>query len=152
MEIKNIWPKKDDLDKDKIKEGEETFVKLMQRALEGKQSDFMFIKCWEERTLAKDYIVVAETVVELFKRLESNATKIYVNQIMAGEQELETVISLKQLYICKKFYEQEIAIAEDMLAEYRSYIWGGHVWDTLVGNIRKEEDMVDYRTLPIKWF
>ena len=46
---------------------------------------------------------------------------------MAGEQELETVISLKQLYICKKFYEQEIAIAEDMLAEYRSYIWGGHV-------------------------
>jgi hypothetical protein len=39
-----------------------------------------------------------------------------------------------------------------MLAEYRSYIWGGHVWDTLVGNDRKEEDMVDYRTLPIKWF
>jgi hypothetical protein len=39
-----------------------------------------------------------------------------------------------------------------MLDEYRSYIFGGHVWDTLVGNIRKEEDLVDYRTLPIKWF
>jgi hypothetical protein len=43
-------------------------------------------------------------------------------------------------------------IAKDMLDEYKMYVWSGHLWDTLMGNDRKEEDMVDYRTLPVKWF
>jgi hypothetical protein len=39
-----------------------------------------------------------------------------------------------------------------MLDEYRSYIFGGHIWDTLVGNDRTDEDCVDYRTLPWRFF
>jgi hypothetical protein len=43
-------------------------------------------------------------------------------------------------------------LAYDMIAEYKAYVFGGHIWDTLVGNIRKDEDLVDYRKLPTRWF
>ncbi len=151
MDIKNLWSK-EEIDKEKLKQSEELFMQVMTKALEGKQSGFEFITCWQVRNVVKEYIVGVDTVISIFSDLERTFSDSYIKQIIAGEQDLEVILSLKQFNQCRKYYEQEKAIAEDMLAEYRSYIWGGHIWDTLVGNTRKEEDLVDYRTLPIKWF
>lgn len=140
---------KDDINHEEI---EEMFTELVKKALTSKQSDFKFLTCWQDRIIAKEYIKGLFTTIEFFNNLINTSTKLYLEQIKTGTQDLGLILSIKQFHQCVQYYQKERAIAEDMLAEYRSYIWGGHVWDTLVGNIRKEEDMVDYRTLPIKWF
>lgn len=151
MEIKDLWPH-NDIDEEALRQGAELFTELLKKALEGKNSDFRFITCWADRTVVKEYIYGVDAVIRIFADAENNSLKLYYTQITEGTQDLGLILSIKQFHQCVQYYQKERAIAEDMLAEYRSYIWGGHVWDTLVGNIRKEEDMVDYRTLPIKWF
>ena len=131
---------------------EELFNTLVQKALKGEQSESRFIVCWEDRNIVREYIRGTTATVQMFNNLITNLTKVYVDQIEKNTQDLGIMLSLKQFYTCKDYYQKEREIAEDMLDEYRSYIFGGHVWDTLVGNTRKEEDMVDYRTLPVKWF
>ena len=131
---------------------EELFTTLVQKALKGEQSEFRFIVCWQDRNIVRDYIRGTTATVQVFDSLITNLTKVYVDQIEKNAQDLGIMLSLKQFYTCKDYYQKEREIAEDMLDEYRSYIFGGHIWDTLVGNTRKEEDMVDYRTLPVKWF
>ena len=131
---------------------EELFNTLVQKALKGEQSESRFIVCWEDRNIVREYIRGTTATVQMFNNLITNLTKVYVDQIEKNAQDLGIMLSLKQFYTCKEYYQKEREIAEDMLDEYRSYIFGGHVWDTLVGNTRKEEDMVDYRTLPVKWF
>lgn len=86
----------------------------------------------------------------MFSDLVEKTTESYIDQIAKDEQDLGLILALKQFTQCKDYYEQELFLAEDILKEYWSYILGGHVWDTLLGNIRKDEDMVDYRTLPVK--
>ena len=144
--------KQNNIDEEKIKEGEELFVKLVQRALSEPNSDFFFIKSWAERIAVKEYIAGVNTTITIFSNLAEQTYKTYLDQIKTDQQDLGIILALKQFIQCRDYYMAERSVAEDMLAEYRSYIWGGHIWDTLVGNIRKEEDMVDYRTLPVKWF
>ena len=151
MEIKNLWPH-NDIDEEMLEQGAEMFTELVKKAMEGKNSDFRFITCWADRAVVKEYISNVDVVIRIFADAETTSLKLYYPQIEEGTQDLGLMLSIKQFNQCRKYYQKEREIAEDMLAEYRSYIWGGHVWDTLVGNIRKEEDMVDYRTLPIKWF
>jgi hypothetical protein len=63
----------------------------------------------------------------MFNNLITNLTKVYVEQIEKNAQDLGIMLSLKQFYTCKDYYQKEREIAEDMLDEYRSYIFGGHV-------------------------
>ena len=86
----------------------------------------------------------------MFRNSVKKSVEVYVDQIAKDEQDLGLILALKQFTQCKDYYEQELFLAEDILKEYWYYIFGGHVFDTLIGNIRKDEDMVDYRTLPVK--
>lgn len=43
------------------------------------------------------------------------------------------------------FYKDEAAIADDMLAEYGSYLGAGHAIDAFMGVSRPEIDLHDFR-------
>ena len=135
-----------------LKEGEELFIQLMQKALRGESSKFEFLRCWADRLAAKAYLKGVQKVVSIFRNLETTTYKTYLEQIASGSQDLGVILALKQFIACREFYLKEMEIAYDMLDEYKSYIWGGHMIDTLLNNYRTEEDLVDYRTLPVKWF
>ena len=75
----------------------------------------------------KEYIYGVDAVIRIFADAESNSLKLYYAQITEGTQDLGLILSIKQFHQCVQYYQKERAIAEDMLAEYRSYIWGGHV-------------------------
>lgn len=144
--------KRDNFSQEDLAVGKDFLVQLLKQALEEEHSSPQWISSWEERNLIKAYIKDLKQIIKNLKITLKNATKIYIQQIETGTQDLEIILGIKQFTHCKKYYEEELNIFKDLLDEYRAYIWGGHVWDTLVGNIRKDEDMVDYRTLPIKWF
>jgi hypothetical protein len=128
------------------------FLSIMKKALTGKQSDFELVKSWSERCIVKDYIRGVNTVITIFTNLEKKTYKTYLDQIDSGTQDLGVILAIKQFNQCKKFYKRELDVALDMLDEYNCYVWSGHILDTLVGNRRKEEDLIDYRTLPLRIF
>ena len=124
---------------------ENFFIGLVEYAIKGKQSDFKFIRSWQERTAVKTYLFGVAAVIRVFKNLCNATYKTYLSQIATGTQDLQTILALKQFKQCLAFYEREFEIARDMIREYWEYIWNWHVIDTLVGNYRAEEDLWDHR-------
>ena len=129
------------------------FEELVKKALKGKQSDFEFIRTYEMCKVARYYKISVKKVSKVFKTLYKKLMKTYAKDIMADEQKLEMLMSMKQFEICYNYYKKEYELAKDMLSEYRAYLTSGHIFDQLVCNaIRSEDDCVDYRKLPWKIF
>ena len=129
------------------------FEELVKKALKGKQSDFEFIRTYEMCKVARYYKISVKKVSKVFKTLYKKLMKTYAKDIMAGEQKLEMLMSIKQFKICYDYYKKEYELAKDMLSEYHAYLTSGHIFDQLVCNaIRSEDDCVDYRKLSWKIF
>ena len=125
------------------------FEELVKKALKGKQSDFEFIRTYEMCKVARYYKISVKRVSKTFKTLYKKLMKTYAKDIMADEQQLEMLMSMMQFKICHDYYKKEYEIAKDMLHEYRSYLFGGHIFKQLVLNdVRSDDDCVDYRELP----
>lgn len=134
-----------DIDLSTDKTGEEFFTTLVDRALNGKQSDFEFIRSLQERFAVKTYRFGVEAVIRIFRNLYDSTYKTYVSQVRSGNQDLQTLLALKQFRQCLLFYTKERDIARDMIDEYWEYILSWHIIDTLVGNYRPLEDLWDHR-------
>lgn len=129
------------------------FEELVKKALEGKHSDFEFIRTYETCKVARYYKIGVKRVYKTFKTLYKKLMKIYAKDIMADEQKLEMLMSMKQFEICYSYYKKEYELAKDMLSEYYAYLTGGHIFDQLVMNgVRSDDDCVDYRKLSWKIF
>ena len=125
------------------------FEELVKKALKGKQSDFEFIRTYEMCKVAKYYKISVKRVYKTFKTLYKKLMKTYAKDILAGEQKLEMLMSMKQFEICYDYYKKEYELAKDMLSEYRAYLTSGHIFDQLVLNsVRPDDECVDYRELP----
>lgn len=72
--------------------------------------------------MVRQYLTGASAVVEMFYNLEQTTLKAYIEQVKINEQDLGAILALKQLHQCRKFYEVEVALAHDMLDEYKAYI------------------------------
>ena len=124
------------------------FEELVKKALSGKQSDFEFIRTYEACKTARFYKISVKKVSKVFKTLYKKLMKTYAKDIMADEQKLEMLISMKQFKICYDYYKKECEIAKDMLQEYRVYVSSGHIFDQLVLNsVRPDDECIDYRKL-----
>lgn len=128
------------------------FKQLVETALANDSQPFQFIGSLAERSAAKTCVRATKKVVKLFKGLEENSAKSYVELIKNGKQSTEVLLANIQFKQCVKFYEKELATLKDMLKEYNAYVFSGNVIKTLLGIYRSEQDMVDYRTLPWKLF
>ena len=125
------------------------FEELVKKALEGKHSDFEFIRTYETCKVARYYKIGVKRVYKTFKTLYKKLMKTYVKDIMADEQKLEMLMSMKQFEICYDYYKKEYELAKDMLSEYHAYLTSGHIFDQLIMNgVRSDDDCVDYRKLP----
>ena len=125
------------------------FGELVKKALGGKQSDFEFIRTYEACKTARLYKISVKRVFKAFKTLYKKLMKTYAKDVIAGEQKLEMLMSMKQFEICYSYYKKEYELAKDMLSEYRAYLSSGHIFDQLVLNsVRSDDDCVDYRELP----
>ena len=131
----------------------EFFGELVKKALGGKRSDFEFIRTYEVYKTARLYKISVKKVSKTFKTLYKKLMKTYAKDIMADEQKLEMLMSMKQFEICYDYYKKEYELAKDMLSEYYVYLTNGHIFDQLVMNgVRSDDDCVDYRKLPWKIF
>ena len=134
-----------DNDSNPTDSGEVDFLALVHRALDSKHSDFEFLRCAQDRTNAKLIRFSNLTVSKMFKKLYDSTYKTYLKQVEYGDQDVETLMALKQFKHCMEFYHDESKIIDDMLDEYSEYIFSGHLIDSLLGRIRPDEDLYDHR-------
>lgn len=134
------------------KDPKELFNELVKKALEGKQSDFEFIRSYDMLQAARAYRAGTRKVAKIFNSLRKGLLKEYARAIITNEQKLDVVMTILQFEKCRDYYLAERDIAKDMISEYRTYVMSGHILNTILGGIRPDEECVDYRKLPIKFF
>lgn len=125
--------------------GEASFLELVHRALDSKHSDFEFLRSAQDRTSAKIVRFSYATISKMFRKLYNSTYKTYLKQVEFGDQDVETLMALKQFKHCMEFYDDEAKIVDDMLDEYSEYIFSGHIIDSLLGRIRPDDDLYDHR-------
>lgn len=128
------------------------FSELVKKALEGKQSNFEFIRSYEMLKVARLYRTGTKKVFKVFKSLYTALLDAYAKAIITNDQKLEMLMSIKQFEICAEYYKKEHAIAKDMISEYKAYVFSGHILNTMFGGYRPDFECVDYRKLPWKLF
>jgi len=132
---------------------EELFKSLIDRALTQKNSNFEFIRNTDMLRAARLYKSGIKKVSKMFNNLVKELIAKHANQVRHGTATVETLLAILQFENCRDFYKKEIAIAKDMLSEYRTYVFSGHIFDQFVcGFTRPDNECVDYRKLPIKFF
>ena len=124
---------------------EADFLELVHRALNSNHSNFEFLRSMQDRTSAKIVRFSYATVSKMFRKVYNSTYKTYLKQVELGDQDVETLMALKQFKHCMEFYDDEAKIVDDMLDEYSEYIFSGHILDMLLGRIRPEEDLWDHR-------
>lgn len=123
---------------------------LIKRAKEGDHSNFEFIRSLEEYFAAKTIKKALKKVVKSFDTPKTNLYNAHIKSVKEGEDDLNVILAFSELVQVVKFYEDEIGIISDMIDEYVTYVHSGHILDTLIGNYRKEEDLVDFRK--VEWY
>ena len=141
-----------ELDKFDLSNPKKFFEELVRKALEGKQSNFEFIRSYEMLKVARLYKSGTKKVTKLFNSLINDLINQYSSQIVDDKQLLETIMAIKQFEKCRDYYKQEVAIAKDMISEFKTYVMSGHILQTALGGVRPDFECVDYRKLPIKLF
>jgi len=128
------------------------FEELVKKALEGKQSNFEFIRSYGMLSVARLYRKGTKRVAKVFKNLCKEILDNYSKLIITDEQKIDMLLAYKQFESCRDYYLKEYAIAKDMISEYRTYVFSGHILEMLSGGYRSDYECVDYRKLPWKLF
>ncbi len=100
---------------------------LIQRAKKGESSEFEFIRSLEECFASHAVRKAVKKVVKSFTTSRNNLYNVYVSAVNAGTDNLDVILSISELERVIKFYENEIYIISDMIDEYISYVFSGHI-------------------------
>lgn len=136
-----------------FKDPKQFFEELVKKAMDGKPSEFEFIRSYQMLQTARLYKHGVKKVAKLFKTLSDSLFEQYSDKIINDAQDVEALLAAKQFEMCYDFYTKEFNLAKDMISEYRAYAFSGHLLDQFVfGGIRAESECVDFRKLPWKLF
>ena len=135
-----------------IRDPKQFFEELVKKALIGEHSKFEFIRSYEMLKVARLYRKSVSKVIKIFKDLHKGLLKSYATAVGEDKQKLEELMSAIQFNHCKDYYVAELNIVKNMIQEYRVYVESGHILYTIFGGVRPDDECVDYRKLPIKWF
>jgi len=142
-----------ELDQFDLNNQDEFFKQLVDKALSGEHSKFEFIRDLNMRKTARLYRNSTKKVAELFDSLVQKLIKQYSEQVLGSIQSVELLLIMKQFEKCRDYYLKEKDIAKDMLSEFRTYLFSGHLFDQYVlAAYRPDYECVDYRKLPVKFF
>jgi hypothetical protein len=66
----------------------------------------------------------------MFKDISLGLVRQYANSVADPKvNDVEILLAAKQFATCYDYYMKEHAIAKDMLKEYRTYVFSGHILD-----------------------
>jgi len=125
---------------------QEQYIKMVELAKQNKHFEFTLITSLTHLKNVKVYKNFLKGFLRGIKKSVSKILKTYKNNILTTEDTADCIMFFSDADICLKFYSEELVIIEDMLDEFRSYLWSGHFLDIYLFNrTREEKDMIDMR-------
>ena len=127
---------------------------IYERAASGDSTEFQLISSANEASGCKlAYKANMALAKHLKRRVESYSAELAASMTADCRDSIQGTVALRGLSACADFYETEANTLKDMLREWRCYLRYGHLLRMgLLGFPRPEEDMVDWRTLPVSLF
>lgn len=130
----------------------EEIIQVLATALEGTHRQFEFIRSLKMFFKVKKYYKLHLKACEELKKAMSQAFNDYLSCKQQGIDRLDLLIAFTQIRQCVTFYKEEARILKDSMKEYVCYIHNNHLIATLFGKVRPEEDLVDWRKIPISFW
>lgn len=125
----------------------ESIDRLIQRALAGEHSQKTLLKNKLERRAALMIYASVKKVVKYFKALTKAAEETAVkSRQLQDPVAFDLVQTIYQASASAKFYQEELDIVEDAVAEYNAYVLDKHIVPQIFYSLdRPPEELVDWR-------
>lgn len=135
-------------------EAEELSKAIYERAASGDSTKFRLLSSTSEARGCRLARRASKALAKhLRRRVESYSAELIASMSDDCRDSIQGAVALRGLIACADFYEAEANTLKDMLDEWRCYLKYGHLLRVgLLGFQRPEEDMVDWRTLPVSLF
>lgn len=125
---------------------QEQYIEMVELAKQNKHFEFTLITSLEHLKNVKIYRSLLRGFLRGIKKAVRMILKEYKKNILTTDDTADCIMFISDAEICLKFYSEELVIIEDMIEEFRSYLWSGHFIDTYLFNrTRAEKDMIDMR-------
>jgi hypothetical protein len=127
-------------------EFQEMILKVIKHAETAKLSEFQLIATWAEYRNYKGKRKAFKLLVDGLRKSSDRLFKKYCRGVTVGFSNFNTLLAYQRLVSTAEFYKKELAVIDDMLDEYETYLFsqGNLLWAHL-GAYRSDADMRDYR-------
>ena len=127
-------------------EQEELFKALTEKALNKEHNEFEYIKNTAEFGVILRTKGGIKKIIELYNQVSWGIYNEYCRQVKLGVSDFSLIYALRQYLECKAFYEEELALASDMIQEYFAYLFSGQLINQcILGLDRESWHMWDHR-------
>lgn len=132
----------------------EEFTKiLIDRALKNEHTKFNYLRSLPELFAARQCKKALNDVIKSFNNTAKKVYLDYLDGIKNNTDRIDLLVSYKQINKCIDFYKKEAEITKDIIKEYKCYLKYGHLFKSVFLNYyRPNEDLMDWRKLPIRLF
>lgn len=128
---------------------------LLQKALTAPHTNKTeYIQNLKHLKAVKIYRKATKKVINWFKNIQKAAVKDYLAALELDEKfdenkKYTAILGIREIELGLKYYEEENNIVNDLLDEFKAYLWrGGHIIDTFIlGKKRIQEDLYDFRQI-----
>ena len=93
---------------------------------------------------AKVFKRVLKKFIKGFKKSAKAALAAHMRAIAIGDSTSEHILNYKLFLKCADFYREDYRRVGYMVAEFKTYMMSGHLFEIYSGQKRKQEDMYDY--------
>jgi len=134
----------------------EFMQQVFEFAAKGEHNKFEFIRCMEHRKTVKIYVKGMRKLVKGLKQIYQSLLKQYKESQL--KIDLHDLLELQEIILSYKtvieFYQTELDVAVDMLKEFRTYLWSNNNLFKigLFHGYREDNELVDFRTIPVSFF
>lgn len=134
-----------------MKYNQEEFLSTLQQLCEAADNDqkisFEFIRSLAEFRYVSRLKKEVKKIISTFDLLTFSCVRAYTSILEENSDDVNLIVSAASCLRYKKFYEQNLAILNNMLCEYRAYVRHPHTFisNILLGNYRTDEELIDFR-------
>lgn len=134
-----------------MKYNQEEFLSTLQQLCDVADRDqkikFEFIRSFSEFLYVRKLKKEVKKIINTFDVLTFSCIRAYTSLIEKDGDDINLIVSASSCLRYKEFYEQNLAVLDNMLSEYRAYIKHFHTFtqNVIFGNYRTDEELIDFR-------
>lgn len=117
-------------------ESKQLLLAIIEQAQKGESLEFCYIKSWSDFRFRKQQAYSTRIIIKTLKASSNNLFKEYCQDVLVGISDINKLLAYSQLCDIIAFYENDLAILQQMLDDYDEYLGTGYFWYSLLGGKR----------------